>query len=106
MVYIKLLFLSIFFSFSSLSRAEYRVYQYLLTEASQKNTELNKNSHTVVTTLDPQSYASYYPANKNSLTMLRTWMCPGHTGKFKSLCASPYERAEKKWQEDELKENL
>ncbi|MEX0798933.1 MAG: hypothetical protein WD025_05795, partial [Bacteriovoracaceae bacterium] len=75
------------------ARAEYRVYQYIVVNKvpiqDQPKTSL------VVSSLDPVSYISYHGGNSLiNVDLLRTWICPGHTGK-KRFCQSPYARLPK-----------
>lgn len=81
----RLLTLSLIFtSFSA--GAEYRVYQYILKKPYQENVEV------INSTLDPVSYGAYNGGRLNlDYTYLKTWICPGHTGK-KELCPSPYKK--------------
>lgn len=83
---IKLLGIIALFSFSSM--AEYRAYQYVITQKIQMQDQ--PASSIVITTLDPTSYSAYNGGRSLiSVDLLRTWICPGNTGK-KSICPSPY----------------
>ncbi len=72
--------------FLSSAHAEYRAYQYLLsgTSKEQKNTTILTNSYT------PVAMTKYYGISKERLYLLRTWICPGHTG-GKKVCVPPYQ---------------
>lgn len=71
--------------------AEYRVYQYII--KNKVNIPSDKPGRVIVSTLDPVSYKAYHGgSNLVSLSLLRTWMCPGHTGKNKDVCPSPYQQ--------------
>ncbi len=67
---------------------EYRVYQYYVkSKISNKNT----NAVVILSTLNPVSYLSYHGGDLSiSLDLLRTWMCPGHTGHKRDFCRNPY----------------
>lgn len=71
------------------SHAEYRVYQYLVTNTNEL---LNgEKSFIRTTTLDPVSFISYHGGRTSiKLDMLRTWICPGYTGNYQPTCPSPY----------------
>lgn len=74
------------FSFPSI--AEYRAYQYVITQKIQMQDQ--PVSSIVISTLDPTSYSAYNGGRSLiSVDLLRTWICPGHTGK-RSICPSPY----------------
>ena len=66
------------------SFAEYRAYQYLVsTNPEQKSTTI------LTTSLTPTAMTRYYGLSKQKLYLLRTWICPGHTG-GKKTCNPPY----------------
>lgn len=69
---------------------EYRAYQYAVVNkvvfSGQPKTAL------VTTTLDPRTYIAYHGGSGLvNVDLLRTWICPGHTGK-RPVCPSPYAR--------------
>ena len=67
-----------------LAAAEYRIYQYHLYDG--------ENTPQVVTSsFDPVSYRAYYGGGSIQIDLLRSWMCPGHTGQFKEPCKNPYD---------------
>ena len=69
--------------------AEYRVYQYLI--KNQIETPDQKPGIIVESTMDPVAYTAYHGGSELvSISLLRTWMCAGFTGKKKDLCNSPY----------------
>lgn len=75
------------FSFSA--QAEYRVYQYVIKNKIVSALDQD-SSHIKTSTLDPVSYLAYHGGSGLiSIDLLRTWICPGHTGKRK-ICSSPY----------------
>lgn len=65
--------------------AEYRVYQYYVKSKTQN---INSSDAQIITsTLNPRSYLSYNGGSSSvEISLLRSWMCPGHTGK-KELCS-------------------
>lgn len=73
---------------SSSSLAEYRAYQYVVVN---KIPIVDQPKTTVITsTLDPQSYVAYHGGyGLVGVDLLRTWICPGYTGK-REICPSPY----------------
>ncbi len=77
--------------------AEYRAYQYIV-----KNKILTaqdqSNSHLITSSMDPETYISYHGGhNLISIDLLRTWVCPGHTGNRKDICDSPYAKLSKEF---------
>ncbi len=71
--------------------AEYRVYQYYVKPTL--NQPQDANSHLVTSSLSPQSYLAYHGgATAIKVTLLRTWLCPGFTGKNRKICEGPYEK--------------
>lgn len=76
--------------FISFAQAEYRVYQYIVTNKIQSVLDAPLSS-TQVSTLNPVSYIAYNGGNSLiSVDLIRTWVCPGRTANFKELCQSPY----------------
>jgi hypothetical protein len=70
--------------------AEYRVYQFVVT--NKIKIENSPKGHMVTSTLDPISYVSYHGGESLlAVDLLRTWVCPGHTA-HKEICQSPYGR--------------
>ena len=75
------------------AQAEYRVYQYLV---KSKNSQFMVNAaqaRPVISTLNPVAYRAYHGGSSIDLTLMRTWMCVGYTGKGRSACAAPGEKA-------------
>ncbi len=71
----------------SSAQAEYRVYQYLI---QNKDTYQEKEiTYEILSTLNPVAYKTYHGGDVIKLDLLRTWVCPGHTGR-KEFCPSPY----------------
>lgn len=89
---IKAILTFIFIFITGQSFGEYRVYQYIVKNKIKTAKDI-PNGHYVLSTLNPVSYVAY---NGGSLLidvdLLRTWMCPGHTGKGKDYCPSPYDK--------------
>lgn len=77
----------VFTSYSAFS--EYRAYQFIVkNKISIKDAP---NGHLVTTTLDPVTYIAYNGGESIiSADLLRTWICPGHTGYRQDICESPY----------------
>ena len=70
--------------------AEYRVYQYIVKNKVPTGPE-NQASYTV-STLNPRAYLAYHGGDPLiTIDLLRTWICPGYTGK-KETCKSPYKK--------------
>jgi hypothetical protein len=76
--------------YSITSLAEYRVYQYVIkNKGSYQDKDVTYN---VLSTLNPVSYKAYHGGASNiQIDLLRTWICPGHTGNKQDYCPSPYE---------------
>lgn len=71
------------------AHAEYRVYQYLV---RPRGSGVQSEARAVRSTYPPVSFLAYHGgALALDLTLLRTWMCPGHTGR-RDICPSPAER--------------
>lgn len=73
---------------------EYRVYKYYV---RNKNTFIQDNpSYIITSNLPPRAYVSYHGGYSNvEVDLVRTWMCPGHTGDRKEYCDSPYKQLRK-----------
>lgn len=80
----------IFFTLFSLNTfAEYRVYQYIVTNKVDSSFEQPK-SYTVKSTLNPNMYLAYHGGSQLiNIDLIRTWRCVGNTSK-KKICPSPY----------------
>ena len=72
------------------ANAEYRVYQYSI-KNNIATSENNAQLKIVKSTLNPVSYKAYHGGSLISVSLMRTWICPGHTAK-KEVCPSPYEK--------------
>lgn len=87
-----ILFVVFLISLPRYTNAAYRVYQYMIA-SNNKNMAVNQTKpRYVLSTLDPRSYKSYHGANLLKVELLRTWLCPGYTGKNKEYCKSPLNR--------------
>lgn len=47
----------------------------------------------IISTLNPVAYRAYHGGSSVDLTLMRTWMCVGYTGKGKAPCKAPGEKA-------------
>lgn len=84
------------------SSAEYRVYQYYL---SQKDSKPNDpNGYVVTSTLGPVTYMTYYGGSTSiDVELLRTWICKGYTGNMQKHCKAPFEMMSTKKEKEEQK---
>lgn len=74
--------------------AEYRVYQYFV--KSRLNIKKDQKAYAVTSTLDPVSYLAYHGGGSSiQIDLVRTWLCPGHTGMFRDICDGPLEKFSK-----------
>ena len=85
-----LLALSVLLSFSV--RAEYRAYQYLVKTNDSFAVATRARAQYIISTLNPQMYKSYHGGSFVTVDLLRTWMCPGYTGRGKKICDHPYDK--------------
>ena len=75
-----------------MAHAEYRVYQYTLKKRI-KNSPDSPNAKIVLSSLNPVAFTAYNGGNGLiQIDLLRTWMCPGYTGKKAPYCPSPYDK--------------
>jgi len=73
------------------AQAEYRVYQYYI--KAKFPVVQDSGAYLVTSSLDPGSYIAYHGGSENiTIDLLRTWMCPGHTGNMRQYCKSPYDK--------------
>ena len=80
------------FIFTRLAFAEYRVYQYTVKNKIRSSVD-QPNSNLILSTLNPVSYLAYNGGSSLiNIDLLRTWICPGHTGNRKDFCKSPYDK--------------
>ncbi|MFT6631111.1 MAG: hypothetical protein ACJAS4_001058 [Bacteriovoracaceae bacterium] len=75
------------------AHAEYRVFQYIVKNKITSAKD-QPNSHMVISTLNPVSYIAYHGGSSLiNIDLMRTWICPGHTGQKLKICQSPYANA-------------
>ncbi len=79
---------------SSSGFAEYRAYQYLVKSNDTYAVATRANAQYIVSTLNPQMFQSYHGGSLVSVDLLRTWICPGYTGR-KTVCGHPYDKEAK-----------
>jgi hypothetical protein len=72
-------------------RAEYRAYQYLVKTNDPYAVATNAKAQYIVSTLNPQIYKSYHGSSFITVDLLRTWICPGYTGRGQKICDHPYD---------------
>lgn len=85
------------FGFSTLlltlsAQAEYRAYQYIVKSNDPYAVATKAQAQYIVSTLNPQMYKSYHGGSFVSVDLLRTWICPGYTGKNQKICDHPYDK--------------
>ena len=78
------------FSFSTF--AEYRAYQYLVKTNDPYAVATRAQAQYLVSSLNPQMFKRYHGGSHVSVDLLRTWICPGYTGKHLPVCAHPYDK--------------
>lgn len=79
--------ITLFVTFSA--KAEYRAYEYVI--SNQVNDSADLKTQTIKSSLNPRAYLAYHGGRDSiTLTLRRTWMCPGNTA-YKPICPSPYE---------------
>ncbi len=72
--------------------AEYRAYQYLVKSNDPYAVATRAEAQYIVSTLNPQMYRSYHGGAYVTVELLRTWICPGYTGKGQKICDHPYDK--------------
>ncbi len=85
-----LLFTTLLVSGSAL--AEYRAYQYLVKSSDPYASSTKADARYIVSTLNPQNYKSYHGGSFITVDLLRTWICPGYTGRGTEPCDHPYDK--------------
>lgn len=75
------------------AQAEYRAYQYIVKTNDQYAVATKAHAQYIVSTLNPQMYKSYHGGSSVSVDLLRTWICPGYTGKRRPVCDHPYDKS-------------
>lgn len=76
----------------SLAFGEYRAYQYIVKNNDPYAVATNARAQYVVSTLNPQMYKSYHGGSFITVDLLRTWICPGYTGRGQKICDHPYDK--------------
>ena len=85
--------IAFFISLLSLSSwAEYRAYQYLIKNNDSYAVATRATAQYIVSTLNPAMFKSYHGGNFITVDLLRTWICPGYTGKGQRVCDHPYDK--------------
>lgn len=88
---IKLFFIGILV-LPALASAEYRAYQYVVKTNDPYAVATLAEAQYLVSTLSPQMYKSYHGGSFVTIDLLRTWICPGYTGKGQKICDHPYDK--------------
>lgn len=81
---------------SSICLAEYRAYQYIIKSTDQFAIANGAQAQIVTSTLNPAMYQSYHGGSLLTVSLLRTWICPGYTGGRQKICPHPYDQEETK----------
>lgn len=76
----------------TLALAEYRAYQYVVKTNDPYAVATLAESQYIVSTLSPQMYKSYHGGSYVKIDLLRSWICPGYTGKGQKICDHPYDK--------------
>lgn len=84
------------FIFCHSTFAEYRAYQYIIKPTDQFAQANGSQGQIVTSTLNPAMFKTYHGGSFLSVSLLRTWICPGYTGKRKEVCPHPYDQQEPK----------
>ena len=85
-------FAFILFFISLRARSEYRAYQYLVKSNDPYAVATKAQAQYIVSTLNPQMYKSYHGGSSVTVDLLRTWICPGYTGRGMKVCDHPYDK--------------
>jgi len=84
--------LSLLFALPLFAHAEYRVYQYMVSPKTKQFVVNDSGARPQRSTLNPVAFIAYHGGNSAvDVTLMRSWMCPGYTGK-KDFCPHPSER--------------
>lgn len=83
-------FLLFFISFAVFG--EYRAYQYIVKSNDPYAVATKARAQYIVSTLNPQMYKAYHGGPFLTVDLLRTWICPGYTGKGQKICDHPYDK--------------
>ncbi len=77
---------------ASSTHAEYWAYQYLVKTRDPYATATKADARYIVSTLNPQNYQRYHGGSLVTVDLLRTWICPGYTGRGTVPCDHPYDK--------------
>ena len=91
----KLVFFLSTFLFSLSTLAEYRAYQYLVKTNDPFAVATKSDAQYIVSTFNPQMFQRYHGGSFVTVDLLRTWICPGYTGRRKAVCGHPYDKEAK-----------
>lgn len=83
---------SVLLFFNTGVQAEYRAYQYLVKSNDPYAVATNAKAQYMVSTLNPSVFKSYHGGSYLTVDLLRTWMCPGYTGRGQKVCDHPYDK--------------
>ena len=78
--------------FSISAHAEYRAYQYIVKTNDPFAVATKSNAQYIVSTFNPQMFQRYHGGSFVTVDLLRTWICPGYTGRNKAVCDHPYDK--------------
>lgn len=81
-----------FFLIALEAQAEYRAYQYIVQSNDPYAVATKAPAQYIVSTLNPQMYKSYHGGSRINIDLLRTWICPGYTGRNQRVCDHPYDK--------------
>ncbi len=85
-----LLFTTLMLSGSAL--AEYRAYQYLVKTSDPYATATKADARYIVSSMNPENYRRFHGGSLVTIDLLRTWICPGYTGRGTIPCSHPYDK--------------
>lgn len=88
----KYIVFTLFLGISSSAFAEYRAYQYLVKTNDPYAVATKARAQYIVSTLNPKMYKSYHGGEFIKIDLLRTWICPGYTGRGQEICDHPYDK--------------
>lgn len=81
--------------FSTNALSEYRAYQYIVKTNDPFAVATKSNAQYIVSTFNPQMFQRYHGGSFVTVDLMRTWICPGYTGRNKAVCAHPYDKEAK-----------
>jgi hypothetical protein len=74
--------------------AEYRAYQYLVKTTDPYATATKADSRYIVSSMNPENYRRFHGGSLVTIDLLRTWICPGYTGRGTTPCDHPYDKGQ------------